>query len=105
MNPGNESSSEGLKCAKGWGECGGFSSRSNNNLSEILWEFVGKKCYMLFWNEIDKDELHESTKSKHLQFPLKRTASSLIHWEICYRSSKLTREHLFFLLLFFASFN
>lgn len=105
LNPGNEGSSEALQCVKGWGECGGFSSRSNNNLSGVLWEFVGRKCYMLFWNETDKDELREkSTGSKHLQLPLKRAASSLIHWEICYRSSKLAQEHLF-LLLFFASFN
>lgn len=70
-------------------------------MSEVLWEFVGKKCYMLFWNEMDKDELCEkSMESKHLQLPLKRTASSLIHWEMCYRSSKLTREHCFLLLFF-----
>lgn len=60
---------------------------------------------MLFWNEMDKDELREkNTKSKHRQVTLKRTANSLIHWEICYRSFKLTLEHLFF-LLFFISFN
>lgn len=57
---------------------------------------------MLFWNEMDKDELHEkSTESKHLQFPLKRTANGFIHWEICYRSSKFSLEHLFFVVAFY----
>lgn len=79
-----------------------ISSRSNNNLSEVLRECIESKHYMaFFWMRWTRDEQYEnSTESKLLQFPLKRTASTLVHWEAHATGS----QNLLLSIIFFVGF-